>query len=84
MGVVLIQQRHPITYFSIAFCPWMQNALTYTRELRPIARAVKCWRQYYMGTYFVLQTNHQSLKELLTQVGQTLEQQHYLANLLGV
>jgi hypothetical protein len=39
--------------------------------------------QYLLGHPFVIFTDHQSLKELLTQVVQTPEQQVYLANLMG-
>ena len=35
-------------------------------------------RQYLLGRQFILRTYHKSLKELLTQVIQTPEQQHYL------
>ena len=35
-----------------------------------------------MGHPFIILTDHQSLKELMTQVIQTLEQQQYLAKLL--
>jgi hypothetical protein len=36
-----------------------------------------------LGHHFVIQTDHRSLKELLTQVIQTPEQQFYLSKLLG-
>ncbi|MCH80169.1 transposon Tf2-1 polyprotein, partial [Trifolium medium] len=83
MGAVLIQNKHPIAYFSKSFCPRMMNASTYIRELYAITSAVKKWRQYLLGAFFIIQTDHRSLKELLTQVIQTPEQQHYLAKLLG-
>ncbi|MCI01291.1 Ty-3/Gypsy retrotransposon polyprotein, partial [Trifolium medium] len=83
MGAVLLQNKHPIAYFSKVFCPRMMNASTYIRELYAITSAVKKWRQYLLGTYFIIQTDHRSLRELLTQVIQTPEQQHYLAKLLG-
>lgn len=83
MGAVLLQNEHPIAYFSQAFCPRMSKASAYLRELQAITSAVKGWRQYLLGTFFIIQTDHKSLKELLTQVIQTPEQQHYLAKLLG-
>ncbi|GAU44853.1 hypothetical protein TSUD_112270 [Trifolium subterraneum] len=83
MGAVLIQQRHHLAYFSKVFCSRMMNASTYIHELHAITSAVKRWRQYLLGNYFIIQTDHKSLKELLTQVIQTPEQQHYLAKLLG-
>ncbi|PNY04552.1 hypothetical protein L195_g000976 [Trifolium pratense] len=58
-------------------------ASTYVRELHAITSAVKRWRQYLLGHFFIIQTDHKSLKELLTRVIQSLEQQHYLSKLLG-
>jgi len=40
-------------------------------------------RQYLTGHHFTIVTDHHSLKELLNQVIQTLEQQMYLARLMG-
>lgn len=83
MGAVLLQVEHPIAYFSKMFCPRLSKASTYIRELHAITSAVKRWRQYLLGTFFTIQTDHRSLKELLTQVIQTPEQQFYLSKLLG-
>lgn len=83
MGAVLLQNEHPIAYFSKLFCPRLSKASTYIRELHAITCAVKRWRQYLLGHYFIIQTDHRSLKELLTQVIQTPEQQFYLSKLLG-
>jgi hypothetical protein len=75
MGAVLLQQGHPLAYFSKMFCPRLAKASTYIRELHAITAAVKRWRQYLLGHFFIIQTDHRSLKELLTQVIQTPEQQ---------
>lgn len=61
----------------------MTKASTYIRELHAITSAVKRWRQYLLGHFFIIQTDHKSLGELLTQVIQTPEQQRYLSKLLG-
>lgn len=61
----------------------MTRASTYLRELHAITSAVKRWRQYLLGHFFIIQTYHKSLKEFLSQVIQTPEQQHYLSKLLG-
>ena len=45
--------------------------------------AMKKWRQYLLGHHFIILTDHRSLKELMSQVIQTSEQQIYLACLLG-
>ena len=83
MGAVLIQDNHPLTYFSKVFCPCLSKLSAYIRELHAITNAVKRWRQYLLGHFFIIQTDQKSLKELLTQVIQTPEQQHYLVKLLG-
>jgi hypothetical protein len=83
MGVVLIQGKHPICYYSRKFCPKMLSASTYVRELCAITSAVKKWRTYLLGRKFIIHTDQRSLRELMTQVIQTPEQQFYLAKLLG-
>lgn len=83
MGAVLIQEGHPICFFSKQFCPRMLAASTYVRELCAITSAVKKWRTYLLGNKFVIHTDQRSLRELMTQVIQTPEQQLYLAKLLG-
>ncbi|PNX67599.1 hypothetical protein L195_g055714, partial [Trifolium pratense] len=48
MGAVLLQQGHPLAYFSKSFCPRIAKASTYIRELHAITAAVKRWRQYLL------------------------------------
>ncbi|KAK2387384.1 hypothetical protein QL285_061173 [Trifolium repens] len=83
MGAVLCQEGHPICYYSRKFCPKMLMASTYVRELCAITSAVKKWRAYLLGRKFFIHTDQRSLRELMTQVIQTPEQQFYLAKLLG-
>lgn len=83
IGAVLTQQGHPIAYFSKKVCPRLQSASTYTKELHTIAESVQKWRQYLLGQFFVIHTDHQSIRELLTQVIQTPEQHVYVRKLLG-
>jgi hypothetical protein len=83
MGAVLCQEGHPICYYSRKFCPKMLTASTYVRELCAITSAVKKWRAYLLGRKFIIHTDQRSLRELMTQVIQTPEQQFYLAKLLG-
>jgi hypothetical protein len=83
MRAVLIQQGHPICYYSKQLCPRLLQASTYVRELCAITLAVKKWRTYLLGTTFTIHTDQRSLRELMTHVIQTPEQQFYLAKLLG-
>lgn len=61
----------------------MLNASTYVCELCAIISAVKKWRTNLLGRKFTIYTDQRSLRELMTQVIQTPEQQFYLAKLLG-
>lgn len=65
---------------------WRKPLLTcghYMWALHAITSAIKRWTQYLLGHLFVIQTDHKRLEELLIQVIQTLEQQHYVIKLLG-
>jgi len=83
MGAVLSQNGHPIAFFSKKFCPKLLKASTYVRELCAITSAVKKWRAYLLGRKFTIHTDRRSLRELMTQIIQTPEQQFYLTKLLG-
>jgi len=83
MGVVLLQEDHPIAYYSKVLCPRLQRALTYVRELHAITSSVRKWCHYLLGTSFTILTDHKSLRDLMSQVIQTPEQQTYLSKLLG-
>lgn len=83
IGVVLMQDNHPLAFYSQKLTPRMQNSSTYVRELFAITQAVHKWRQYLLGRQFTIRTDHRSLKNLMNQVIQTPEQQQYLSKLLG-
>ncbi|PNX80974.1 Ty3/gypsy retrotransposon protein, partial [Trifolium pratense] len=83
IGAVLMQDGHPLAYFSKKLGPQMQSASVYIKELHAITEAVLKWRQYLLGHFFVIRTDHQSIKELLQQVIQTPDQQKYVRKLLG-
>ena len=83
IGAVLSQQGHPVAYFSKKLSPRMTQASAYVRELYAITQAVARWRHYLLGAKFLIKTNHHSLKDLMSQVIQSPEQQYYLTKLLG-
>lgn len=83
MGTVLLQNSHPIAYYSKALCPHLQHPSTYVRQLHAITTAVLKWRHYLLGHHFTILIDHFSLKDLMSQVIQTPEQQTYLSKLLG-
>lgn len=83
IGAVLLQQGHPIAYYSKTLCPQLQYSSTYVRELYAITSVVRKWRHYLLGSSFIILIDHKSLKDLMSQVIQTPEQQNYLVKLLG-
>lgn len=83
MRVVLLQNSHLIAYFNKLLCPQLQRASTYIRELHIITSVVRKWCHYLLGNPFIILTDHKSLRELMSQVIQTPEQQVYLSKLLG-
>lgn len=70
-------------FYSKKLPPLRQKASTYSKELWEIMNVVRKWRHYLLGNTFVIRTDHHSFKNLLAQVIQTLEQQYFLAKLLG-
>nr|KYP41059.1 Transposon Ty3-G Gag-Pol polyprotein [Cajanus cajan] len=83
IGAVLSQHGHPIAFFSKRLCPKLQAASVYVREMFAITEAIKKWRQYLIGHYFQIITDQKSLKNLLTQVVHTPEQQKWAIKFLG-
>lgn len=83
MGVVLMQQGHPIAFFNKLFGPRMKSTFTYICKPHTNTTVVRKWRQYLLGHQFTIPTNHKSLKDLMSWVIQTPEQQFYLTKLFG-
>lgn len=83
IGAVLLQEKHPIAYYSSKISGRMAGASIYTRKMFVITQAVCKWRHYLLGNHFIIKTDHKTLKNLLTQVIQTQDQQVFLCKLLG-
>lgn len=80
---VLSQEGHPLAYFSKKIPKKLTFASAYVRELYAITQAVLKWRHYLLDRMFTIKMNHKSLRDLMSQVIQTPEQQFYLTKLLG-
>jgi hypothetical protein len=82
-GAVLIQDGHPIAFFSRPIAPRHRALAAYERELIGLVHAVRHWRPYLWGRRFVVKTDHYSLKYLLDQRLSTIPQHHWVGKLLG-
>ncbi|MCO5571372.1 hypothetical protein L7F22_025110 [Adiantum nelumboides] len=67
LGAVLLQNGHPIAYESRRFNDQERVLGIYEKELLAAIHALESWKHYLLGTPFVLQTDHQSLRYFMTQ-----------------
>lgn len=74
IDVVLTQGGHPIAFFNKMMCPRMQAASVYVCEMFAVTKSVKKWRQYLIDQQFHIYSDQKSLRNLLLQKIQTLEQ----------
>jgi len=82
-GAVLIQEGHPIAFFSRPIAPRHRALAAYERELIGLVPVVRHWRPYLWGRRFLVKTDHYSLKFLLDQWLSTIPQHHWVGKLLG-
>ena len=82
-GAVLVQEGHPIAFFSRPVAPRHRALNAYERELIGLVHAVRHWRPYLWGRRFTVKTDHYSLKYLLDQRLSTIPQHHWVGKLLG-
>jgi hypothetical protein len=82
-GAVLVQEGHPVAYFSRPVAPRHRALAAYERELIGMVLAVRHWRLYLWGRRFLVKTDHYSLKYLLDQRLATIPQHHWVGKLLG-
>jgi hypothetical protein len=80
---VLIQDKHPIAYFSRLVAPCHRSLAAYEWELIGLVDAIRHWSPYLWGRRFTVQTDHYSLMFLLDQRLATIPQHHWVEKLLG-
>ncbi|XP_074570603.1 uncharacterized protein LOC141827283 [Curcuma longa] len=64
IGAVLLQDGHPIAYFSEKLGGATLNYSTYDIELYALVRALQTWQHYLLPKEFVIHSDHESLKYL--------------------
>jgi hypothetical protein len=82
-GVVLVQDGHPVAFYSRPVAPRHSTLAAYERKLIGLVQAVRHWRRYLWGRHFIVKTDHYSLKYLLDQRLATICQHHWVGKLLG-
>jgi hypothetical protein len=82
-GAVLVQDGHPIAFYSRPVAPRHRSLIAYERELIGLVQAVRHWWPYMWGRRFTVKTDHYNLKYLLDQRLATIPQHHWVGKLLG-
>ena len=67
IGAALLQEGHPIAYFSEKLKGGHLNYSTYGKELYALVRALQNWQYYLFPKEFVIHSDHESLKYLKSQ-----------------
>ncbi|BAT75948.1 hypothetical protein VIGAN_01388700, partial [Vigna angularis var. angularis] len=67
IGAVLLQEGHPIAYFSEKLHGASCNYPTYDKELYALVRALQTWEHYLVAKEFIIHSDHESLKYLKSQ-----------------
>lgn len=64
IGAILLQEFHPISFFSKKVNTSIQKASNYAKELYTIKEAIKKWIQHLLGAKFIIWTHQKSIKRL--------------------
>jgi len=67
ISMILLQEGHPIAYFSEKLNEPSHNYLTYDKELYALVRALHTWEHYFVSKEFIIHSDHESLKYLKSQ-----------------
>lgn len=67
VGAVLMQDGHPLAFFSKALGAKSRGLSTYEKEFMAILLAVQLWRPYLQFQEFVILTDQKSLTQLTDQ-----------------
>jgi hypothetical protein len=81
IGAILMQDGHPIAFESRKLNKKEELKSTYNKEMLAIMHALAKWRQYLLGSKFLIRTDHNSLQYLLRQKILPTEQQKWMEKL---
>jgi hypothetical protein len=84
IGAVLVQDAHPIAYFSKALGVKNQQLSTYEKEFLAVMMVVDKWRAYLQRGPFTIVTDHKSLCNLEDQQLETDLQRRAMSKLVGM
>lgn len=84
IGAVLVQDGHPVAYFSKALGIRNQQLSTYEKEFLAVMMAVDKWRAYLQRGPFLILTDHKSLCNLGDQQLDTDLQRRAMSKLVGL
>jgi hypothetical protein len=84
VGVILMQNRHPIAYLGKALSPRNQTLSTYEKECLAILMAIDKWRSYLQHQEFTIRTDQKSLLHLIEQRLGTGIQHKAFVKLMGL
>jgi hypothetical protein len=84
IGAVLVQDGHPVAYFSKVLGIRNQQLSTYEKEFLAVMMAVDKWRAYLQRGPFLIYTDHKSLCNLGDQQLDTDLQCRAMAKLVGL
>ena len=73
-----MQEGHPIAFESRKLNKRECLQSTYNKEMLAIMHALTKWRQYLLGSKFLIRTNHNSLQHLLQEKTLTTKQQKWI------
>ena len=82
LGAVLMQDTHPIAYYSKTLGKRASNKPIYKKELMEIVFAVLKWKHYLLGRRFVVKTDQLSLRHFLEQREVIREYQKWMMKLM--
>lgn len=83
LGVVLLQEQRPVTYYNQTLGPRDRLKSIYEKELMAIVFVVMKWRSYLLGRHFIVKTDQQSLSFLLEQRIVDTEYQKWVTKLMS-